>query len=59
MAKVLIVDDDEDLRGIVKEVLSDEGFSPTEASDGLRAIEVLPHPQNLWAVSGSGKSPNV
>jgi DNA-binding NtrC family response regulator len=41
MAKVLIVDDDEDLRGIVKEVLSDEGFSPTEASDGLRAIEVF------------------
>ncbi|HAM50562.1 MAG TPA: hypothetical protein DCP92_07630 [Nitrospiraceae bacterium] len=41
MAKILIVDDDEDLRAIVKEVLRDEGFSLMEASDGLKAIEVF------------------
>jgi DNA-binding NtrC family response regulator len=41
MNKVLIADDDSDLRGIVRDVLQEEGFIPIEASDGLSAIEVF------------------
>ncbi|MHB8882871.1 MAG: sigma-54-dependent transcriptional regulator [Thermodesulfovibrionales bacterium] len=38
MDKILIVDDDDDLRRIVRDVLQDEGFSVTEAEDGVAAI---------------------
>jgi DNA-binding NtrC family response regulator len=41
MEKVLIVDDDDDLRAIVRDVLKDEGFSPLEAADGLSALKVF------------------
>ena len=39
MDRVLIVDDDRDLRRIVKDVLQDEGFSVAEAEDGFAAIK--------------------
>jgi DNA-binding NtrC family response regulator len=39
MEKILIVDDEEDLRMIVREVLRDEGFSVTEARDGMGALK--------------------
>lgn len=38
MKKVLIVDDDENLRSIVRDVLRDEGFQTEEAPDGLSAL---------------------
>lgn len=41
MAKILIVDDDEDLRAIVRDVLQDEGFTPLEAQDGINALKVF------------------
>lgn len=41
MDKVLIVDDDSDLRGIVRDVLKAEGFSVVEAGDGLAAIRIF------------------
>jgi DNA-binding NtrC family response regulator len=41
MNRVLIVDDDRDLRGIVRDVLQEEGFLPLEAEDGLSAIELF------------------
>lgn len=41
MNKVLITDDDADLRGIVREVLKEEGFEPIEAADGTSAIEAF------------------
>jgi DNA-binding NtrC family response regulator len=41
MNKVLIADDDSDLRGIVRDVLQEEGFLPLEASDGMSAIKVF------------------
>ena len=41
MERVLIVDDDDDLRGIVRDVMKDEGFSPLEAPDGLSALKVF------------------
>ncbi|MDA8431736.1 MAG: sigma-54 dependent transcriptional regulator [Nitrospiraceae bacterium] len=41
MDRVLLVDDEKDLRGIVSEVLGDEGFSVVEAEDGLQAITLF------------------
>lgn len=40
-ATVLIVEDDEDAREAVAEVLRDEGFEVVTAEDGLVALEVL------------------
>jgi DNA-binding NtrC family response regulator len=41
MKKILIVDDDGDLRGIVRDVLKAEGFFAVEAEDGLEAIKIF------------------
>jgi len=39
--KVLLVEDDEDVREAVEQILSDEGYHVVAASDGARALEVL------------------
>ncbi len=41
MDKILIVDDDADLRAIVRDVLKDEGFSVIEAKEGLSGIKLF------------------
>lgn len=41
MNRILVVDDDQDLRENLVEVLSDAGFSPDLAGDGHEAIEKL------------------
>jgi two-component system response regulator AtoC len=41
MGKVLIVDDDNDLRAVVGEVLKDEGFEVSEAKDGVTAFGAI------------------
>ncbi|MEW6108394.1 MAG: sigma-54 dependent transcriptional regulator [Nitrospirota bacterium] len=41
MKKIMIVDDDRDLRSIVRDVLSEEGFSITEAKDGMNAVRMF------------------
>lgn len=41
MSKVLIADDDSDLRGIVRDVLREEGFLTMEADDGVSAVELF------------------
>ena len=41
IGKVLIIDDDNDLRSILSDVLSDEGFSISEASDGSAGLKAL------------------
>jgi len=38
---VLLVDDDEDFRAVVRELLEDEGCEVREAEDGRVALEVL------------------
>lgn len=37
---VLIVDDDNDLRTIVRDVLKEEGFATVEAQDGMQAVRI-------------------
>ncbi|RPI35510.1 MAG: sigma-54-dependent Fis family transcriptional regulator [Nitrospiraceae bacterium] len=39
--KILIIDDDNDLRSVLRDVLSDEGFSVSEASDGNSGIQAF------------------
>ena len=41
MAKILVVDDDQDLRENLVEVLKDNGFSPIPAENGDAALETL------------------
>ena len=41
MGKVLIVDDDDDLRSVVSDVLRDEGFATVEAQDGNSALSAV------------------
>jgi DNA-binding response OmpR family regulator len=38
---ILVVEDDPQLRQVISEVLSDEGFTVHEASDGQRALEEI------------------
>src|SRR5512139_226612 len=41
MDRILVVDDDKDLRGIVREVLKEEGFAISEAEDGIGAVKLF------------------
>lgn len=41
--RVLIVDDEEDLRTLLGEVLEGAGYAVSTASDGLEALELLKH----------------
>ncbi len=38
-AKILLVDDNADFRGILKTILEDKGFQVGEANDGQEAVE--------------------
>lgn len=39
--KILLVEDDESIREVLSEFLSDEGYQVTTASDGLKAREIF------------------
>jgi len=41
MARILIVEDDEAIRGLVMRALGEEGHELTTASDGAQALDVL------------------
>lgn len=41
MADVLIVDDDPDIRGMLRFILDDHGFGVREAGDGQQALDAL------------------
>lgn len=45
MAKILVVDDDEDIRELIRIYLAGEGYSVTEASDGVEAMEIISNVQ--------------
>jgi DNA-binding response OmpR family regulator len=51
LGKILIIDDDNDLRSVLKDVLSGEGFSVSEASDGNSGItpSVMTHPMQCFS----------
>ncbi|MCK4397111.1 response regulator [candidate division WOR-3 bacterium] len=41
MEKVMVVDDDEGIRCLYEQVLTDEGYKVILASDGLEAVEIF------------------
>src|SRR5437773_8234404 len=41
MPRVLVVDDDPDLRAVLREALQDEGYAVDEAADGVEALAAL------------------
>jgi CheY-like chemotaxis protein len=41
MARVLVVDDDRDIRDVVRFILEDAGYEVVEAGDGERALQTL------------------
>lgn len=41
MPRILIVEDDEAIRGLVSEVLRDDGYDVCEAANGLEALEQM------------------
>ena len=40
-SKILVVDDENDIRRLISEILSDEGYEPIEAASSEEALEVL------------------
>jgi CheY-like chemotaxis protein len=49
MPKVLIVDDDEEIRSLLAEFLRDSGFLVRLACNGLEAVEILRH-EGGWVI---------
>jgi CheY-like chemotaxis protein len=58
MSKVLIVDDDEEIRALLQDVLQEEGYRVGTARDGQEALEVL-HRESGWVVLLDIMMPNV
>lgn len=43
MPEILVVEDDEAIRGLVSEVLRDDGYEVSEASNGAEALDYVHH----------------
>ncbi|MGN1004504.1 MAG: response regulator transcription factor [Oscillospiraceae bacterium] len=43
MVRILVVEDDRGIRRLMEDVLSDSGYEPITARDGLEALEILEH----------------
>ena len=50
MGQVLIVDDNPELRELLREILEEEGYQVIEASDGDTALDLLRRSQEQWVV---------
>jgi len=50
---ILVVEDDQDVRGVIASILQDAGYTTYEASDGVDALEKLPglEPQPVLVIS--------
>jgi CheY-like chemotaxis protein len=49
-ACVLVVDDDADLRALLRDILQDEGYAVREARDGQVALDLLRQTSERWVV---------
>ncbi|MGH2517181.1 MAG: response regulator [Ktedonobacterales bacterium] len=50
MRRVLVVDDDPDIRELLRVVLDWAGYDVETANDGLEALEILSHTDEVWVV---------
>jgi len=57
--KVLVVDDEESLRDICKDVLQDEGYEVLQAKDGQDALQILSKEQDIDLVISDLKMPKM
>lgn len=48
--RVLVVDDDNEIRETMVEILNDEGYEAVGASDGIEALEQLRDPADRWCL---------
>ncbi|MEP6864295.1 MAG: response regulator [Deltaproteobacteria bacterium] len=48
--RVLVVDDDNEIRETMVEILNDEGYEAVGASDGYEALEQLRDPADRWCL---------
>ncbi|HLW00630.1 MAG TPA: response regulator [Ktedonobacterales bacterium] len=58
MTKVLIVDDDEEIRSLLQDMLLEEGFRVDTARDGQEALDLLEH-ESGWIILLDIMMPNV
>ena len=58
MTKVLIVDDDEEIRGVLRDMLNDEGFEVRTARDGREALDILQQ-EGDWIILLDIMMPNI
>jgi len=58
MTKVLIVDDDEEIRSLLQDMLIEEGFRVDTARDGQEALDLLEH-ESGWIILLDIMMPNV
>jgi two-component system response regulator (stage 0 sporulation protein F) len=58
MSKVLIVDDDDGIRYVLRELLAEEGFQVRTACDGQEALEVLQR-EGGWVILLDMRMPNT
>jgi CheY-like chemotaxis protein len=58
MAKVLIVDDDEEIRALLQDMLSEEGYQVDTARDGQEALDRLQR-EGGWVILLDIMMPNV
>jgi len=49
-SRVLIVDDDNEIRETIVEILTDEGYEAVGARDGYEALAQLRDPEDRWAL---------
>jgi CheY-like chemotaxis protein len=48
--RVLVVDDDNEIRETMVEILNDEGYEAVGACDGFQALEQLRDPEDRWCL---------
>jgi CheY-like chemotaxis protein len=58
MSKILVVDDDDGIRFVLREVLAEEGFQVRTASNGAEALEILQRDGD-WVVLLDMRMPGV
>jgi two-component system response regulator MprA len=48
--RVLVVDDDQDVRGLLQDLLEERGYQVATAADGAQAVAFLTHATEPWIV---------
>src|SRR6516165_12407122 len=58
-SRVLVVDDDPDMRALLRDFLQDEGYSIHEARDGQVALDWLRQTAERWIVLADHQMPRL